>query len=466
MFAPNERCITLVRLSKTGTLIARDDKDPYSNLLKDYDYYHGTTVGIIIRNGENLYMGWTDESRVHIADDLIVSQVTTETTPYKEEESSRLFHSEMVAEREKEQQERNRKELLDEIISRTFVYNILQGIVDNSDILPLPKGVTLNKQSEYVQYAVADKWLKDTRFGSFTEIIKKGNERVTKGDMLLTTQRISAVQSSVFGGRAYGLGTWENNRGRGDRNITHDCSISDCTLYKANLVEWDKPYERFEIALHSSSWTIGEGERYKDSWSKTTLNDRDFYWYVRGVEPTTNEAGELVYTVGKVDEDGNYTKWVDNTFNNDRIIDYTIKKRWTIHTRHVYVSCEKEDAKWRGTEARANVEVMDGEFINLMYLDSVLLEWVINNRELGGWNVGGAHANYAFAIRYLNMALEHVRKRERVEEENIDAVDESICKNPEWPHILTEFKLEKQVREITPYQAKRFAKWYAENGKG
>lgn len=31
----------------------------------------------------------------------------------------------------------------------------------------LYKGVSLNRQYEYVVYAVADKWLTDNRFGSF-----------------------------------------------------------------------------------------------------------------------------------------------------------------------------------------------------------------------------------------------------------------------------------------------------------
>ena len=57
-------------------------------MLDRYDYYHGKTVGIIIRNGENLYLGWTDENRVHISDDLILTraQVVTETVPEEPKE--------------------------------------------------------------------------------------------------------------------------------------------------------------------------------------------------------------------------------------------------------------------------------------------------------------------------------------------------------------------------------------------
>lgn len=60
-FAPNERCVVLVRLSKSGKQQGRDGRLPCSNLITDFESFHGKAVGIIIRNGENLYLGWTDE---------------------------------------------------------------------------------------------------------------------------------------------------------------------------------------------------------------------------------------------------------------------------------------------------------------------------------------------------------------------------------------------------------------------
>lgn len=130
-FAPNERCIMLVRLSRTGKSIGRamdNEGRPYHNMLDRYDYYHGKTVGIIIRNGENLYLGWTDENRVHISDDLILTraQVVTETVP--EEPKEFIFESERK--RYVKEQREQRKRILDGLVSRTFVYNILQGVVD------------------------------------------------------------------------------------------------------------------------------------------------------------------------------------------------------------------------------------------------------------------------------------------------------------------------------------------------
>ena len=393
-FAPNERCVMLVRLSRTGKQQGRDDRLPYSNLLTDYEYFHGRTVGIIIRNGENLYLGWTDEDKVHISDDLIISQVIEETSAAPE------FKSDFDRERWERRQKEEKKRVLDGLISRSFIYNILQGIIDNSPILPLPEGVKLNKQSEYVIYSVADKWLADCRFESFTTLVERCNEKVTKGDMLLSVQHLIAEPGY---GKHY-TGAWENPRGRGDRNRTHDCYVSDCAIYPANLIEYDEPV----VMLR--------------------------YGYGNGFTSVTRKEGSHLAPGTKILEE------------------------FVQQTRHIYVSVEKSESGYLGrTPARANFEVHGHEFINLTYMNSVWLEWVITNKSLGGWTIQGHPVDYAYAIRYLKTALDFVRKRESQEKELLDAVDTGICKDPDWPVRLSEWKMEKGVRVLTEYQAKRFA---------
>ena len=106
------------------------------------------------------------------------------------------------------QQREERQRILDGLVSRTFVYNVLQGVVDHSDMLPLPAGVKLAKQSPYVQFAV-------------TDIIKRCNERISEGDMLLTCQ--SLVPERWSDGRYVSANRpWDNSRGRGEKNRTHD----------------------------------------------------------------------------------------------------------------------------------------------------------------------------------------------------------------------------------------------------
>ena len=127
----------------------------------------------------------------------------------------------------------------------------------------------------------------------------------------------------------------------------------------------------------------------------------------------------------------------------------------------MFVSAEKSgEWNWNRTSAanaRANFELYDGEYINLTYLNSVWLEYVVTNKSLGDWRIGGIAVDYAYAIRYLKTALDFIRKREAEEKTLLDAVDTSICRDTEWPVKLSEWKLRAGVRTITEYQAKRFA---------
>ena len=417
-FAPNERCIMLVRLSKNVKQAGLDDRNPYSNMLKDYEYYHGRTVGIIIRNGENIYLGWTEEERIHITDDFIISQVITDVSPAEEP----TFTFESDRERYIKEQKEQRKKMMDGIISRAFVLNILQGVVDQSSLLPLPKGTKLNRQSEYIVYSVADKWLSDNRYGGFTKIVERVNQYVTRGDTILTVQRLVPERDIGWNGHYTSYdASWNNVRGRGDRNRTYDCKADDCTLYPINLVEYDETVMMVKIKR------LIEPTPYEKSHNPNA----EPYWAERVMEESClkNMCGT-----------------------------YEVIETFEYREPHVFISLLKTE-EWRhSSDARANFEIKDGEYINLTYLNSVWLEWVVTNKSLGGWTVGGNQVDYAYAIRYLKTALDFVRKREAGEKALIDAVDSEVCKDPDWPLKLSEWKLKNKVRAITPFQAKRFAR--------
>ena len=347
MFAPNERCVMLVRLSKSGKKIAdSNDISGMTNMLEKYDYYHGKTVGIIIRNGENLYIGWTDEDRIHIDDDLLISKssvqetVTAENVPNFEFAGDR----ECYLKEQKKKEREAKKTIMDGLVSRNYIYQILQGVIDRTPMLPLPEGVKLNRQSEYVVYAVADLWLSDTRFGSFTDIVDRANSKVTKGDIILTVQSLHPVY-----GKYAQDSPWENDRGRGERNRTHDVNISDCTLYPVNLVEWDDT----EYYLF-----------YRMEDGKTLYRVRRPYGFKlpHGVELIPgDEPGTMKFKLsGDVSE-------------------LDISKAYGLSSRvkplyekgesnfHVFVSAKKTSC-WRdyaNDNARANFELYSNEYVNL-----------------------------------------------------------------------------------------------------
>ena len=381
VFAPNERCVTLVRLSRTGRRFQMSEK--YANMLEEYRLYHGNTVGIVIRNGENVYIGWTDAEQVHVTDDFIM-----EVDPKAFHVNNDFIGQETEAERENRlvKERADARQVAAELVSRIFIFNILQGIVDNSDLLPLPEGITISRESEYVRFSMADKWLSDNRFGSFADIVKRCNEpELHKGDTVLTVYR-----------------QWQNDRGRGDKNRTWDCSVSDCRVYPINLVEYDEPRQRT-------------------------------YYRYNGMRFVTDGDGSNLSEDSEVIE----TKWERDP--------------------HFFVSVKKTESN-SGT-ARSNFEIYPDEVINLTYMNSVWLEYAINNRNLGGWVVGHQAVDYAYGIRYLNTALEHVRHREAEETALLNEADPTfLSTHPTWPVQLSEWKLTTGIRRLTTRSTKQFLK--------
>lgn len=390
VFAPNERCVTLVRLSRTGQRFQMSDK--YANMLEEYRLFHGNTVGIVIRNGENVYIGWTDAEQVHVTDDFIM-----EIDPKAFHVNNDFIGQETEAQREKRLIEERAiaRQVASELVSRIFIFNILQGIVDNSDLLPLPEGITISRESDYVKFSMADKWLSDNRFGSFADIIKRCNEpQLRKGDSILTVQFLRPDNSKSI------YKQWCNDRGRGEKNRTWDCSVSDCHVYPINMVEYDEPRQRT-------------------------------YYRYKGMRFVTNGDGSSLSEDSEIIE----SKWESDP--------------------HFFVSVQKRESN-SGT-ARANFEIYPDEVINLTYMNSVWLEYAINNRNLGGWIVGGKAVDYAYGIRYLNTALEQVRRREAEEAGLLNEADPSfISTHPDWPVQLSEWKLATGTRHLSPRSTKRF----------
>lgn len=391
VFAPNERCVTLVRLSRTGQRFQMSVK--YANMLEEYRLFHGNTVGIVIRNGENVYIGWTDAEQVHVTDDFIM-----EIDPKAFHANNDYIGQETDAQREMRlaKERAIARQVASELVSRIFIFNILQGIVDNSDLLPLPEGVAISRESEYVRFSMADKWLSDNRFGSFADIVKRCNEpELHKGDTVLTVQ---FLHPQYEGRNIYRQ--WQNDRGRGDKNRTWDCSVSDCRVYPVNLVEYDEPRQRT-------------------------------YYRYNGMRYVTNGDGSSLSKDAEIIE----TKWESDP--------------------HFFVSVKKTQSN-SGT-ARSNFEIYPDEVINLTYMNSVWLEYAINNRNLGGWIVGGKAVDYAYGIRYLNTALEHVRRREAGEAGLLNEADPSfISTHPNWPVQLSEWKLTTGTRHLSPRSTKQF----------
>lgn len=346
-FCPNDKCISLIRVSKTGAFYGYDD---VLEILKKYEVYHGMTIGILIRNGENLYIGWTDDEKININDDNFFYAPEDKKVINEEDEG------------------RMKKTSVNEMVSRYFVFSILQGALCNSKLLALPEEAKpdFTRPSEYIIYSVADTWLTDNRYGTFEEMIEKCNSRIIAGDYVLTLEYNSDN---------------EGYRGHSDyRNLTRDVVVRDRGIYQIRLVE-----------ENTGEYAIGK-----------------FKYYI------------------------------------------SLKKNWDDEVVFRGYKTYK-----RQRDAYALFRVYDDEFINLTYMNSAWLKYVITTQHLGDTRRRLGH--YAEAIRYLNDALKFIKKRE---EEEAKWLSQYVEITDDMWASLSDWKLEKGVRSINDYQAKRFAKWY------
>lgn len=364
----------------------------------------------------------------------------------------------------------------EEKIARFFIISILQGLINDGKLIRLPEEVKVMKPNPYVVFSMADGWLEDNTYGTWVDILKATAGEMKKGDMVLTIQYITRDDAYSSSGTQYQ--SFNNDRGRGEKNRTHDVSIANSTVYPINLVETDETYtvsylcypydcKNENIPITDTSWTVKH--HFMELAGPPELKE----------EKITLEAGKFYpdfypYAKDKLTEE-NVKKWViwKNKYNRDDSIFYE-KRGFTdgykcykkvVHDvtykqsdPHYYISEEKSDcaATWDSSKkmARANMEVFKDEFLNLTYLDSVRIRYAITNRKLGGWKIGRKEVDYAKAIKYLNVALSYVLNREEEEKnmllEHMDVLPEN------WQVTLTEWRHENSYHKLTPARAKSF----------
>lgn len=416
-FFPGAKSISLVRISRDGKIHVSSyhasidgTKMVYENIIKEYAVYHGTKIGILVRNGENCYIGWTDDDRISINDGnafLTPKQQTIDVDAQVEVTD----HFGRKKEREDVHTDK------EEVASRYFLFSIMQGLIDNSKLITLPVGSNVTEHSPYVIYSMADSWLKDTTYGSLTDILQKYNGLIRKGDMLLTLSRLGAE------GRKYE--SYSNDRGIGYRNRTHDVYAEDNMIYPANLTK-NIPMKRYSFERRdkiSGSDEYGEWETVS-CLSKSNTFEKFYsgYGFQGGFRP------EMQYR----------NVQSEDAFNQD-----------------VYISLQKDRNWMTGAESTANFLLYSDEYINLTFLNTDLIRYVLTNGDLGKQFSG---RNLSSMLPYLNHMMDYLKKREAVEENLIRSCLLKSELPSDWRMKLSDWKMENDVHSITEYQAKRFAK--------
>jgi len=166
-----------------------------------------------IRDGENLSISWLDPDKIMLSEeDLFYSAKTGVTSPADISEK--------------------RSSTREDILSRWFFFNILQGVLDRGVLLRVPEKVSVTEvNSPYITFSAADAWLYDDRYGSFSDLLKKSSHiPLKKGDMILTGTKISREYTSTV------HDSWDNERGIGEKNRTRGKSLPAIEIMPVNKV--------------------------------------------------------------------------------------------------------------------------------------------------------------------------------------------------------------------------------------
>ena len=447
MLCPSLKSIIFLQVSR--------DKVQYSphpmvaNALASYKTYHGNQIAVLIRNGENYYIGWTEEERIHISEENIF---------YKNRIIEEAISEEIIGKQSSKE----------DVCSRFFIYHLLQGILDHKKILEFPEKISLSRPGPYLVFSYADGSLEDNRFGTFADIVERTNHQpLQKGDKVLTCIRVTRddyYQGGYLHGRNTRYEKWNNDRGRGYKNRTHDAVIHEKSIETINLIDTTDVYEitleRYKCNVikektgeHSYALKAERtGEKIKNVKKEWLVTNHNLHIMGEPVS-TKNLDLEAMIELYKLQHpaEHNYIDGINETGYYEVPIDIQLK----VTEQECYISAEKDENWKTGKAARANLQIFHDEYLNLTYLNSVWIRYAILNQKVGGWRVGGHSIGYAQSLPYLNIALEFLKKREETEAAFLTKYMDLY---EDWQVDLSNWKMKHQYHSLTDTRAKAFAK--------
>ena len=116
--------------------------------------------------------------------------------------------------------------------------------------------------------------------------------------------------------------------------------------------------------------------------------------------------------------------------------------------QHVYVQATRR--AWDTNKVNLYIEA--DEYINLKFLTSHLIDYYIQSKRIGDLTNTRRYVDYVHMLPILFDIKAILLKQEKEDRLHIPAKDYNL-------NLLTAFKITHNVRNITPYQAKRYSKW-------
>lgn len=116
--------------------------------------------------------------------------------------------------------------------------------------------------------------------------------------------------------------------------------------------------------------------------------------------------------------------------------------------QHVYIQATRR--AWDTNKVNLYIEA--DEYINLKFLTSSLIDYYIQSKRIGNLTNTRRYVDYVHMLPILFDIKAILIKQEKEDRLHIPAKDYDL-------NLLTAFKITHNVRNITPYQAKRYSKW-------
>lgn len=457
LFSPYDKCITILKASRTGKY--KGAAENVQNLLKDYEMYHGKQIAILVRNGDNFYIGWTDEEKIGISDENVFYVPKTDSFTGADEDVIETKSSKS------------------DMVSRMFILSIIQGIKDNTNMISLPKDVNIFKPNEYIVFSAAEGWIEDHTYGTYEEILNKSKDIPLKeGDYILTTMNIG--RDDDFRSRN---DSYNNDRGIGDKNRTHDAHIPGLKVLPINKVLYDAVIE-YEIEKYKAVIDENKKSPYPDSYYYKATNECigtdkatyeiDFETW-REIKKNHDDNTEyLINYFNRHNKDYLHYKntfhykvksYIDNTVNGEIENAYVIKAvgiKSISYIPHYFISVDGSNY-WSGNGYKVNMEIYNREYHPLAYLCPTWIRYCIKTANIGYINLCGATMTYADLLQDFNIMLEHLNKVQEQEREYLikAGLHDWLSNTPDWDVIVTEWRIANRKRKLTETSARTFAKY-------
>lgn len=409
---PTDRCVVTMRVSRSNRgYVSVAQK----NILDWYEKYHGKKVALLIRDGENVYLTWTDDDRVMFSEDNFFRPGETEL------EDGEDLYARQPYESDQEYEHRIKEKQMEEAkiqVGRYFVFSILQGLIDRH-LINLPDKVVL-ASSPYVIFSYADGWITTNKYGDLDDMIDAVNAQVAVGDNILAIDYVYPERRTGWtNSSTYVDQTYHNDRGIGEKNRTHDVVCESNRIYPVNLI------------VHRARYKYKTKHSYDD---KIDEHEQSF----------TDAEYETHFTPG-------YSRsWTA----------FDVEKVEGSDDYEYYISLEKDENWQTGKSARANFRVDTDEFINLTYMNSVWLEYVLTNHKASNIRIHGQYVDFAHMIKFIKTALDHCRKREETVTGWLTALPsgDKILADDEWPVKLSEWMIKNNIHNFSPFRCKQFVR--------